>query len=130
MFEQTQAMASIPLISIVDDDDTLRRSLDNLIRSAGLRARGFCSAEAFLKSNQLRETDCLLLDVRLPGMSGPELQRELATANSNVPIIFMTAHESGHQRTQALAAGAVGFLNKPFDEDDLLNAIDKALKNI
>ena len=130
MFEQTQAMASIPLISIVDDDDTLRKSLDNLIRSAGLRARGFCSAEAFLKSNQLGETDCLLLDVRLPGMSGPELQRELATANADVPIIFMTAHESGHQRTQALAAGAVAFLNKPFDEEDLLNAIDKALKNI
>lgn len=130
MSQQMPAMTSTPLISIVDDDDTLRRSLDNLIRSAGLRARGFSSAEAFLKSNQLGETDCLLLDVCIPGMSGLELQHELTAANSDVPIIFMTAHESRHQRTQALAAGAVAFLNKPFDEEDLLNAIDKALKNI
>jgi FixJ family two-component response regulator len=130
MSQQTQAMPRIALISIVDDDEALRRSLDNLVRSAGLRAGGFSSAEAFLESNQLGETDCLLLDVRLPGMSGLELQRQLVSANSDVPIFFMTAHESGDQRTQALAAGAVAFLNKPFDEEDLLNAIDTALKNI
>jgi FixJ family two-component response regulator len=129
MSEPTQAMPRIPVISIVDDDEALRRSLDNLVRSAGFSACGFSSAEAFLESNRLSETDCLVLDVRLPGMSGPELQRELATANSDVPIIFMTAHESGDQRTQTLEAGAVAFLNKPFDEEDLLNAIDKALKN-
>jgi FixJ family two-component response regulator len=121
-------MASIPLISIVDDDETLRRSLDNLIRSAGLRAQGFSSAEAFLKSDQLGETACLLLDVYLPEMSGPELQRKLMAAKSNLPIILMTAQESGQLRKQALAAGAVAFLNKPFEEQDLLNAIDKALK--
>jgi FixJ family two-component response regulator len=122
-------MPRIPLISIVDDDEALRRSLDNLVRSAGLRACGFASAEAFLESNQLSETDCLVLDVRIPGMSGLDLQRQLAATSSDVPIIFMTAYESGDQRTRALEAGAVAFLNKPFDEEDLLNAIDTALKN-
>jgi FixJ family two-component response regulator len=121
-------MPRIPLISIVDDDEALRRSLDNLVRSAGLRACGFASAEAFLESNQLSETDCLVLDIRIPGMSGLELQRQLAAASSDVPIIFMTAYESGDQRKQALEAGAVAFLNNPFDEEDLLNAIDTALK--
>jgi FixJ family two-component response regulator len=122
-------MARIPLISIVDDDEALRRSLDNLIRSAGFRARGFPSAEVFLDSNQLNETDCLVLDVCLPGMSGLELQRQLVVTSSELPVIFMTAHESRDQRTQALEAGAVAFLNKPFDEEDLLNAIDTALKD-
>jgi FixJ family two-component response regulator len=122
-------MPRIPLISIVDDDEAIRRSLDNLVRSAGLRACGFASAEAFLESSQLSETDCLVLDVCIPGMSGLELQRQLAVTSSDVPIIFMTAHESGDQRTQALEAGAVAFLNKPFDEEDLLNAIDTALKD-
>ena len=130
MSEPTHAMPRIPLISIVDDDEALRRSLDNLVRSAGLRACGFASAEAFLESNQLSETDCLVLDVRIPGMSGLELQRQLAATSSDVPIIFMTAHEIGDQRQQALEAGAVAFLNKPFAEEDLLNAIDTALKNI
>ena len=123
-------MTRIPLISIVDDDEALRRSIDNLVRSAGLRACGFSSAEAFMESNQLSESDCLVLDVRLPRMSGLELQRQLAVTSSDVPIIFMTAHERGDQRTQALEAGAVAFLNKPFDEEDLLSAIDKALKNV
>jgi FixJ family two-component response regulator len=130
MSEPTHAMPRIPLISIVDDDEALRRSLDSLVRSTGFRARGFASAEAFLESNQLSETDCLILDVCIPGMSGLELQTRLVVANSDVPIIFMTAYESGNQRTQALEAGAVAFLNKPFNEEDLLNAIDTALKNI
>ena len=128
MSEQQGAMPRIPLISIVDDDEAFRRSLDNLIRSAGFRACGFSSAEAFLESNQVGEADCLLLDVCIPGMSGLDLQGELTAANSDVPIIFMTAYESGDQRKQALEAGAVAFLNKPFDEEDLLNAIDTALK--
>jgi FixJ family two-component response regulator len=130
MSEPTHAMPRIPLISIVDDDEALRRSLDSLVRSTGFRARGFASADAFLESNQLSETDCLILDVCIPGMSGLELQTRLVVANSDVPIIFMTAYESGNQRTQALEAGAVAFLNKPFNEEDLLNAIDTALKNI
>ena len=125
-----QAMPRIPLISIVDDDEAIRRSLDDLIRSAGLRALGFSSAEAFLQSNQLSEIDCLILDLCLPGMSGLELQRQLAEDNFDLPIIFMTAHESGDRRRQAIEAGAVTYLNKPFDEADLLNAIDIALKDM
>jgi len=123
-------MPGIPLISIIDDDDALRRSLENLIRSVGLRAQGFSSAEAFLSSNQVHETRCLVLDVRMPGMSGPELQRQMAVANSHIPIIFITAHANDAQRTQALEAGAVAFLHKPFYEEELLNAIEAALKNL
>ena len=121
-------MPRIPLISIVDDDDALRSSLDNLIRSVGLRAQGFSSAEAFLSSNHVQETRCLILDVRMPGMNGPELQRQMAAAKSHIPIIFITAHEDDVQRTQALEAGAVAFLQKPFYEEELLNAINAALK--
>ena len=123
-------MPGIPLISIIDDDDALRRSLENLIRSVGLRAQGFSSAEAFLSSNQVHETRCLVLDVRMPGMSGPELQRQMAVANSHIPIIFITAHADDAQRTQALEAGAVAFLHKPFYEEELLNAIEAALENL
>ena len=123
-------MPRIPLISIVDDDEALRRSLDNLIRSAGLRARGFASAEAFLESNQLSETDCLILDVRMPGMSGLELQRQLALTNSDLPIIFITAQGDQDQRTRALEAGAVAFLYKPFYDEQLLQAINTALKDM
>ena len=125
-----QAMPRIPLISIIDDDEAIRRSLDDLIRSAGLRALGFSSAEAFLQSNQLSEIDCLILDLCLPGMSGFELQRQLAEDNFDLPIILMTAHERGDQRRKAVEAGAVAFLNKPFEEADLLNAIDRALKDM
>jgi FixJ family two-component response regulator len=122
-------MPGIPLISIVDDDDAHRSSLENLIRSVGLRAQGFSSAEAFLSSNRAHDTRCLVLDVRMPGMSGPELQRQMAVANSHIPIIFITAHEDDSQRSQALEAGAVAFLHKPFYEEELLNAIDAALKD-
>jgi FixJ family two-component response regulator len=122
-------MPGIPLISIVYDDDAHRSSLENLIRSVGLRTHGFSSAEAFLSSNQVQETHCLVLDVRMPGMSGPELQRRMAVANSPIPIIFITAHEDDGQRSQALEAGAVAFLHKPFYEEELLNAIDAALKD-
>ena len=122
-------MPGIPLISIVDDDDALRSSLENLIRSVGMRAQGFASAEAFLRSDQMHETNCLILDARMPGMSGLELQRQMVLANSHLPIIFITAHEDDDRRTQALEAGAVAFLYKPFYEEELLNAIDAALKD-
>jgi FixJ family two-component response regulator len=122
-------MPGIPLISIVDDDDAHRSSLENLIRSVGLRAQGYSSAEAFLSSNHVPETRCLVLDVRMPGMSGPELQRHMAVTNLPIPIIFITAHEDDAQRNQALEAGAVAFLHKPFYEDELLHAIDTALKD-
>jgi FixJ family two-component response regulator len=122
-------MAGIPLISIVDDDDSLRNSLDNLIRSVGFRAQGFASAEAFLSSNQAHDTSCLILDVRMPGMNGLDLQRQMVAANWRIPIIFITSHADDDARARALEAGAVDFLPKPFREEDLLNAIDAALKH-
>jgi FixJ family two-component response regulator len=121
-------MPGVPLIAIVDDDDSLRKSLDNLLRSVGWRTQGFASAEAFLSANHIPDTTCLILDVRMPGMSGLELQRQLGAANWPIPIIFVTAHADDDARAQALAAGAVDFLTKPFREEDLLNAIDAALK--
>lgn len=121
-------MPRIPVISIVDDDEALRKSIDNLVRSVGWRAQVFSSAEAFLRWNQVPTTDCLILDIRLPGISGLELQRQLAETDADMPIIFITAHEDEDQRVQALEAGAVAFLHKPFYEEALLNAIDAALK--
>jgi FixJ family two-component response regulator len=121
-------MPGVPLIAIVDDDDSLRKSLDNLLRSVGFRTQGFSSAEAFLSATQARDTACLILDVRMPGMSGLELQRQLGAASRRIPIIFITAHADDDARAQALAAGAVDFLYKPFREEELLNAIDAALK--
>ena len=126
--EQQTLDAKDPLISIVDDDDALRSSLENLIRSVGWRVQCFSSAEAFLKSNQMHEKGCLILDVRMRGMSGLELQRQLVVANARTPIIFITAYEDDDWRRQALEAGAVAFLHKPFYQEELLNAIDAALK--
>jgi FixJ family two-component response regulator len=122
-------MPRIPLISVIDDDDALRGSLENLIRSVGWRVRCFSTAEAFLKSNQIHDTGCLILDVRMRGMSGLELQRQLVVAHSHMPIIFITAYEDDDRRRRALKAGAVAFLHKPFYQEELLNAIDAALKD-
>lgn len=122
-------MPGVPLISIVDDDDSFRNSLDNLIRSVGFRVQWFSSAEAFLNSAQVRDTACLILDVRMPGMSGFELQRQIAAANWRIPIIFVTSYADGDEQAQALEAGAVDYLYKPFREEDLINAIDVALKH-
>ncbi len=122
-------MPGVPLISIVDDDDFFRNSLDNLIRSVGFRVEGFSSAVAFLNSDQVRDTACLILDVRMPGMSGLELQRQIAAANWRIPIIFVTSYADGDEQAQALEAGAVNYLCKPFREEDLINAIDVALKH-
>ena len=122
-------MQRVPLISIVEDDDSLRNSLDNLIRSVGFRAQHFLSAEAFLGSKQARDTTCLILDVRMPGMSGLDLQRQMLASNWRIPIIFITSHADDGARARALEAGAVDFLYKPCREEDLLNAIDTALKH-
>jgi FixJ family two-component response regulator len=121
-------MPGAPLISIVDDDDALRNSLDDLIRSIGFQTQGFPSAEAFLSSNQARDAACLILDVRMPGMSGLDLQRQIVAANWQIPIIFVTSHADDDARVRALDAGAVAFLYKPFHEEELLNAIDVALR--
>jgi FixJ family two-component response regulator len=122
-------MSAAPLISIVDDDDSLRNSLNNLIRSVGFRAQGFSSAEAFLNSTQLHDTACLILDVRMPGMSGLDLQRQMVADNSRIPIVFITSHGDDNAQTRALEAGAVAFLYKPFREEALLKAIDLALNH-
>jgi len=122
-------MPGVPLISIVDDDDFFRNSLDNLIRSVGFRVEGFSSALAFLNSDQVRDTACLILDVRMPGTSGLELQRQIVAANWRIPIIFVTSYADGDEQAQALEAGAVNYLCKPFREEDLINAIDVALKH-
>jgi FixJ family two-component response regulator len=120
-------MSSVPLIAIVDDDDALRTSLDDLLQSVGLRVHGFASAEAFLQAPHAPEAACLLLDVRLPGMNGLELQRQMIAAKWQIPIIFITSHVDDEARAQALAAGAVAFLSKPCREEDLLTAIEVAL---
>jgi FixJ family two-component response regulator len=122
-------MPRVQLISIVDDDDALRNSLDDLIRSIGFRTQGFPSADAFLSSNQACDTACLILDVRMPGMNGLELQRQMVAANWRIPIIFITSHADDGARARALEAGAVAFLYKPFREEELLNAIDAALNH-
>jgi FixJ family two-component response regulator len=116
------------LISIVDDDDSLRNSLANLIRSAGFRTQGFASAEAFLGSDQARETACLILDVRMAGMNGLDLQRRLVAEDWRLPIIFITSHADADARARALAAGAVGFLYKPCREEELLGTLNAALE--
>jgi FixJ family two-component response regulator len=122
-------MSGVPLISIVDDDDSLRNSLDNLIRSVGFAVQGFSSAKAFLNSDQPGDTACLILDVRMPGMSGLDLQRQLIAIDCRIPIIFITSQGNDEVRTRAFEAGAVDFLYKPFREEALLNAIDTALKS-
>jgi FixJ family two-component response regulator len=122
-------MSNLPLISIVDDDDSVRESLSGLIRSVGFGARVFASAEEFLNSDRLSDTDCLILDVRMPGMNGLELQRHLAANHLAMPVIFITAHGDEEARVRALNGGAVEYLLKPFSEEALLKAIDTALKS-
>ena len=122
-------MANSPLISVVDDDDSVRESLGGLIRSVGFAVKVFASAEEFLNSDHLRNTHCLILDVRMPGMNGLELQRQLAASDRKIPIIFITAHGDEEVRSRALNGGAVDYLLKPFSEEALLNAIDAALKS-
>jgi len=117
------------LVCVVDDDFLARESTTRLLRSFKFNVKALASAEEFLNSDCLAETACLILDVRMPGMSGLELQRQLAVSNSDLPIIFITAHEDEDQRRQALEAGAVAFLYKPLFEEALLDAIDTALKD-
>jgi FixJ family two-component response regulator len=120
-------MAETATIAIVDDDQEIREALTTLVETVGLRAEGFSSAEAFLSSPQAQDSACLLLDVRMPGMSGLELQRQLVAANWRIPIIFVTAYADDDVRVRALAAGAVDVLPKPCRAEDLLRAIQTAL---
>jgi len=115
------------VVYVVDDDESVRRSLARLMRSAGLAAETFPSAQAFLDRQLPDRTACLVLDVRLPGLSGLDLQGALSETERSVPIIFITGHGSVPMSVQAMKRGAVDFLQKPFDEDDLLAAIGRAL---
>ena len=119
----------MPLISVVDDDIWVRDSLDSLIRSVGMEVNVFASAEEFLKSAHACKADCLVLDVRLPGMSGIELHRHLSAGRCKKPAIFITAHGSDEgARSEAASDWTVAYLIKPFSEDELLGAVNAALR--
>jgi FixJ family two-component response regulator len=120
-------MAPRPLVSVVDDDESIRESLPDLLHELGFASKVFSSAEAFLSSEWLGPTRCLLLDVAMPGMTGPELQRELARRRRAVPIVFITANGDGAVRSQLVDQGAVDCLLKPFSEAALLRALNAAL---
>ena len=115
------------LVAIVDDDDSVRGTLQELLRSAGFYSQAFESAEAFLGSGHQRETACLITDIRMPGMSGLELQATLNAERCKIPTIFITAHGDEEMRFQALREGAVEFLPKPFDDEVLIESIRAAL---
>ena len=118
-----------PLVEVVDDDVSVRESLESLISSVGLEVRVSASAEEFLSSAHPRKADCLVLDVRLPGMSGIELHHHLMSQRRNVPVIFITAHASDSgARAEAASEWTVAYLTKPFDENELLDAVHAALK--
>jgi two-component system response regulator FixJ len=114
-------------IAVVDDDRSVREALENFISSVGYEVDLFESAEEFLESAEINNTACLVLDLRMPGMSGLELQHKLRDKGRNTPVIIVTAHGEDTARTEALAAGAVAFLNKPFQEEVLLGAINSAI---
>jgi FixJ family two-component response regulator len=116
------------IVMIVDDDESIRRAARRLIKSYGFPVETFASAEDFLSSGRLHETACLVLDVQMPGLNGLELQSRLITDGHQVPIIFITAFDDENARAQALKAGALGYLVKPFEEADLLTAINVALR--
>jgi FixJ family two-component response regulator len=115
------------MVAIVDDDDLVRGALQGLLKAVGLPARAFASAEEFLNSGQQCETGCLIADIRMPGMSGLELQARLNAEHCKIPTIFITAHGDAKMRMQALRAGAVEFMAKPFDDEVLLESVRAAL---
>jgi FixJ family two-component response regulator len=117
----------VSLISVVDDDNSIRESLQGLLQSIGFTVETFASAQAFLDSECRTRTDCLILDVRMPGMRGPDLQRELARRQCYMPIVFITAHGDEDVRPRVISEGAVDCLLKPFTEEALLQAIRTAL---
>ncbi len=116
------------LISIIDDDEAVRSATENLVRSLGFCARTFTSAEEFLRSQEFKETSCVITDVQMPGMTGVELQAYLAKRGHKLPMIFITAFPEDGTRACVNAGGAIGFLSKPFDCCAMIECIDKALK--
>ena len=119
-------MAKVPVISIVDDDESVREAMKGLIRSLGYNATTFASAEEYLRSD--RDSSCLITDLHMPGMSGADLHDQLIADGHRIPIIFMTAYSEEKVRARVLDAGAFGFLRKPFDDEQLIECLDKALK--
>ena len=117
------------LVAIVDDDDSMRSALQGLLKAVGLPAQAFGSAEEFLNSGQQHQAACLIADIRMPGMSGLELQAHLNAERCRIPTIFITAHGDAKMRIQALREGAVEFLAKPFDDEALLDSVRAALEN-
>ncbi len=116
------------LVSVVDDDESVRESLPDLLREFGFSAQAFSSAEEFLASDCVSQTRCLILDIAMPGMSGPDLQRELTLRREEIPIVFITAHRDETVRPRILEMGAVECLFKPFSEAALLEALNAALR--
>jgi FixJ family two-component response regulator len=117
------------IVMIVDDDDSIRKAVRRLMKAYGFAVETFGSAEEYLDSDRLDKTSCLILDVHMPGMNGLELQKRLVASGSAIPIIFITAFSNDDARAQAMKAGAVGYLAKPFDDEELLNCIHAALQH-
>ena len=117
------------LVAIVDDDDLMRSALQGMLKSVDLPSLAFASAEEFLKSGQQHQTACLITDIRMPGMSGLELQAKLNADHCRIPTIFITAHGDAKMRLQAMRAGAVEFLAKPFDDEALLESVRAAMES-
>ena len=120
-------MVTRPLVTVVDDDQSVRESLPDLLNEFGFEAQAFSSAEEFLASESVAATRCLVLDVAMPGMTGPDLQRELTRLDRSIPIVFITAHRDAMVRPRLIAQGAVDCLFKPFEPTDLLQALNTAL---
>jgi FixJ family two-component response regulator len=125
---EAELMDPRPLISVVDDDESVRESLPDLLREFGFEAQTFSSAEEFLASEIVAETNCLVLDVAMPGMTGPDLQRELKLREQSIPIVFITGQRDATTRPHLIAEGAVECLFKPFEPSDLLEALNAALR--
>ena len=121
-------MAIRSLVSVVDDDESVRESLPDLLRELGFEVEAFSSGEEFLASECVGETKCLILDIAMPGMTGPDLQRELKLRRKEIPIVFITAHRDETVRPQVLEQGAVECLFKPFSDTALLDAVNAALR--
>ena len=121
-------MPNIPVISIIDDDESVRDATNRLVRSLGFTAFTFASADEFLRSPRLHDTSCVIADVQMPGMSGIELQSYLIAKGKKIPMIFITAFPDERIQAKALKAGAVSFLSKPFQGSTLIQCIDDALK--
>src|SRR5262249_45579449 len=125
---EDEQLQDAPIISIIDDDESMRCAVKSLVTSLGLDAYTFASAEAFLQSPHLDDTSCVITDLQMPGLNGVELQKSLLAQGRSIPIIFVTAFPEERLRARAMEAGALGFLSKPFESETLIKLIDKAIE--